>query len=74
MVQLSFTLRRVIIGVALVIAAFSLANYLLDWRLFGGLDRKVMIACYTVLAVVMLKWLPSHDEWAEYRRRKGGAE
>jgi uncharacterized membrane protein len=70
MTNLSFNSRRIVVGVVMVIALMSLLNYLCSWSFFGELDKKVMIGCYVVLAVVMIRWLPTRVEWDEHRKQK----
>lgn len=70
MPEVSFLGKRILVGATLLIALFSSANYALNWQIFGAADKKVMVGCYVLLAVVMLKWLPTRAEWDEYRKQR----
>ena len=70
MKKLSFNQKRILIGVWLLVSLGSLGNHYLEWGLFGNAGKKVMVGCYFVLGLLMLKWLPRRDEWDSYRRAK----
>jgi hypothetical protein len=68
--ELSFLGKRILVGVMLLVALFGAANYVLKWHLFGSADKQVLVVCFVVLAIVMLRWLPTRAEWDEYRKKK----
>lgn len=67
---LSFKQRRLLIGVWLLVSLVSLGNHFFGWGLFGPAAKKVMVVCYVVLGLLMLKWLPRREEWDSYYREK----
>jgi hypothetical protein len=67
---LSFTARRIVVGLTLLIALLSAGNYLLGWGIAGPYEKKVMVACYVVLALACLLYLPTKAEWDAHRARK----
>jgi hypothetical protein len=71
MPRLSFFSKGIVVGLTLLITLLSSLNYWLKWNFLGAGDKKVMVACYVLLAIVMLKWLPTRAEWDEYRKQRG---
>jgi len=72
MAQLSFLGKRIVVGVMGLVVLAAIANYLLKWHFFGALDKQIMVACFFALAIAMLRWLPTREEWDKYRKQKGG--
>jgi hypothetical protein len=71
--KLSFNQKRLCVGVAFSAAALCLANYELDWSMFGSLNsKKVFIGSMVLLAIVVHFVGPTLQDIYEYRDRKRG--
>jgi len=72
MTKSTFQRKRIIVGVALIVSLAFVANYYLDLGAFGSSSKKVMIASFAMLALVMHYFGPSIQETREYRDRRSG--
>lgn len=73
--KFSFQVRRIFVGCALVPCILSVANYYLDWGLFGKRERWPIAASFVLLFLVMRYLGPTLQEVRDYRssgRAKAG--
>ena len=70
MPKLSFTAKRVFVGIALCVCALCIANYYLDFGVFGRFKRDALILSFILLAIVMRYLGPTLQEMRDYRDSK----
>lgn len=71
--KFSFQMRRVFVGCALVPCVATVADYYLEWGLFGRFGREVMAASFIPLFLVMRYLGPTVQEVRDYRDTKRAA-
>jgi hypothetical protein len=67
---LSFNAKRTIVAVAGLVPLACLINWYFEFNAFGSYDKKVLIASFIFLAVVMHYLGPTLREIEEYRRTR----
>jgi hypothetical protein len=67
---LAFNQKRLIVGVALAAALFSVANYYLDLGVFGRFGKHMIAASFVVLFLSMRYAGPTITEVREYREQQ----
>jgi hypothetical protein len=65
--HISFRVRRLIVGIALLPCILSVANIHFKWALFGGLDKVAVAVCFIALFLVMRYIGPTVQEVEDYR-------
>lgn len=69
--KLSFGVRRFFVACALVPCVLAVANYHLQWGLFGKFDRWVLAASFVSLFLVLRYLAPTVQEIRDLRSRSG---
>jgi hypothetical protein len=65
--KLSFTGKRVLVGIVSLLPLFCVVNYFLDLHIFGQYDKKVLVASFIVAAIIANYFGPTFREVREYR-------
>jgi hypothetical protein len=60
--RMTLTQKRMILACAGLLMAFAAGNFLLEWNLFAPFDKKVMVGCFVVGAIVTLFFAPTVAE------------
>lgn len=60
--RMTLTRKRVILACAGLLMALAAGNFLLEWNLFAPFDKKVMVGCFVVGAIVTLFFVPTVAE------------
>jgi hypothetical protein len=67
---LPFNAKRAIVAVAALVPSACLINWYFEFNAFGRFDKKVLIASFIFLAIVMRYFGPTLREIQEYRRTR----
>ncbi len=67
----SFNARRKFVGVALLPCALSVANYALDWGVFGAHSKAAIVLAFTALFLTMRFVGPTAADIHAYRKSAG---
>ena len=73
MPPLSFNAKRAIVAVTALVPLACVGNWYFEWKVFGRLDKKVMILSFVLWAVVMHFFGPTVKEIEDYRRENPNA-
>ena len=65
--KLSFRMRRVLVGCALLPCVVAVADYYLQWGLFGKFGRSAIAASFVLLFLVMRYLGPTVQQVQDYR-------
>lgn len=65
--KLSFNGKRVGAGILLSMALFCVANYYFEWRIFGQLNKQVMVGIFVVMFIYLYRVGPTLQEVQEHR-------
>ena len=72
MSKLSFNSKRIVLGVGLLACLLCVANYYLNFGVFGRFAKQAMIVSFIVLVLVQHYMGPTLTEVQEHRDRKRG--
>lgn len=70
MSTLSFNRKRVVLGIGLLLCLLCVANYYLNFGVFGRFGKQAVIISFIVLAIVQHFIGPTLSEVREYRDNK----
>ncbi len=72
MSKLSFSGKRIVLGIGLLVCLLCVANYYLNFGFFGRFGKHAVIVSFVVLALVQHYVGPTLSEVREYRDKKRG--
>jgi hypothetical protein len=68
--KLSFNGKRVVLGIGLLVCLLCVANYYLNFGVFGRFGKQAVIVSFIVLVVVQHFVGPTLSEVRDYRDKK----
>ena len=70
MTKLSLNGKRIVIGISMVLCVLCIANNYLNVGVFGRFAKQAMTTSFIVLAIALRFFMPTSQEFEEYRDRK----
>jgi hypothetical protein len=70
MTKLSLNGKRIVIGIAMVLCVLCIANNYLNVGVFGRFAKQAMTTSFIVLAIALRFFMPTSQEFEEFRDRK----